>query len=69
LVSAEQSNQQITQVDVTSTVGGALKRLSPWPSIQVEWLRMGTVETLTPDAKGIVTLMTKAGDEMRFTRP
>lgn len=67
LISAEQADEKVTQVEVLSTVGGIFSLVSPWPSAEVRWLRTGRTQTLTPDAKGIVALVTKPGDKIHFT--
>jgi hypothetical protein len=61
LVGAEQAGGVVTRIDVESTVGGTLRLLSPWPTV-----RAGN-RALTPDAQGIVTLETQAGERFQFT--
>jgi len=65
LVSAEQKGGKVTRVDVTSTVGGTLRLLSPWPAIAVQ-RGAGKPVALTPDARGIVALGTRPDEELAF---
>jgi len=67
LVSAEQKEGKINLVKVTATVGGRLRLLSPWPGIAVR-LRDGKQAELKPDARGIVELDTRPGEQMVFQR-
>ena len=65
LVSAAQKNGSVTRVDVTSTVGGTLRLLSPWSAIAVQ--RAADVPVaLTPDARGVVAVETRADEELVF---
>ena len=64
LVSAEQAGGKIPHVKVTSTVGGKLRLLSPWPKIAVR--RSGKSEMLKADQRGIVALDTRPGEELTF---
>lgn len=65
LVSAAQEGGKVTRVDVTSTVGGTLRLLSPWPTITVQ-RGAGKPVALTPDARGRVVLGTRPGEELAF---
>jgi hypothetical protein len=61
LVSAEQRDGKVARIEVTSSVGGTLRLLSPWPTIA---LRRGTEDavSLTPDVRGVVALETRPDD-------
>jgi len=65
LVSAEQKDGKVAEVAVTSTVGGSLRLLSPWPAIQV---RRGDRQPLglVPDERGVVTVETSVGEHLLF---
>jgi len=65
LVSAEQKGGKVTRVDITSTVGGTLRLLSPWPAIAVH-SGAGKPVALTPDVRGFVALVTRPGEELAF---
>ena len=66
LVSAVCGQGRTERVEVRATADGALRLLSPWPEIYVEkagtsrWLR------LEGDAKGVVTVRMRQGDEVVF---
>ena len=66
LVSAQQSDGQIKQLSVVSTLGGRLRLLSPWPA--AELLRNG--ETISPspapNQRGIVEFESHPGDRFEF---
>jgi len=61
LVSAEQTSQKVTRLEIISTVGGPLRVLSPWNAI---W---ANGKPLVIDARGIVSIPTKAGEQIRLT--
>ena len=61
LVSAEQREGRVTKLEITSTAGGKLRLLSPWPAVAVEG------RALEPDAQGIVEIATKPGETSVFT--
>jgi len=65
LVSAEQRDGKTVEVAITSTVGGRLRLLSPWPAIQVG---RGSEEpvVVTPDPSGVVQMDTLAGERLIF---
>ncbi len=65
LVSAEQADGKIPRVKVTSTVGGKLRLLSPWPKITVR-RGGGKGQVLKADKRGIVTLDTRPGEKLIF---
>lgn len=65
LVSAEQADGKVRHVKVTSTVGGKLRLLSPWPKITVR-RGGGKSQMLKADKRGIVTLDTRPGEELIF---
>ena len=60
LVSAVQRDGKVIQLDVTSTAGGELRLLSPWPVVQANG------KTLRPDTLGIISLSTRAGGSYSF---
>ncbi|MCH5375678.1 MAG: hypothetical protein JJ992_17030, partial [Planctomycetes bacterium] len=60
LTFAEQRAGRITELQITSTVGGRLRLLSPWPTIAVGG------RTLQPDACGIVEVATRPGERFTF---
>lgn len=60
LVSAEQREGEVTRLEITSTVGGKLRLVSPWPAIAVNGRR------LEPDGRGVVEVDTAAGDRLVF---
>lgn len=62
LVSAARARGQMTRLEIKSTAGGRLSLLSPWPTMAAN----GTI--LKTDARGIVTLKTRSGELMRFTK-
>jgi len=62
LVSAEQKGGEVVKLEIESTVGGKLRLLSPWPAVSANG------RTLTPDARGIVTLDTQPDEVFAFTR-
>ena len=66
LVSAETKSGEVTAIEITSTVGGALRLRSPWPTITVR-RGAGEPESLEPDATGLVTLETTPNETLRFT--
>jgi hypothetical protein len=61
LVSARQKSGTVVQVEVTSTAGGKLRLLSPWPTIQAGG------RALTPDARGVVEIDTRVGEGLSLT--
>jgi len=65
LVSAEQKGGRITQVTITSTVGGRLRLLSPWPTIRVQRADREPKD-LAPDERGVVQMDTSVGEQMVF---
>jgi len=66
LVSAEQAGGAVRQVVIKSTVGGELRMLSPWSTINVQ--REGQATMLKADKRGIVTLDTRPDEEMVFEK-
>jgi len=52
-------------VNVTATAGGRLRLLSPWRGITVH-RGDGEPAELKPDARGIVELDTRSGEQMVF---
>ena len=65
LVSAEQAAGQVKQVAITSTVGGKVRLLSPWPTARVR--RGNDTQTVTPDAQGVVELDTRPQESLYLT--
>ncbi len=64
LVSAEQCGGKTTRLEITSTVGGKLRLLSPWATIKV---RANKGETaLKADARDVVEIETEAGERLAF---
>ena len=64
LVSAEQKGGMVLYVSVTSTAGGTLRVLSPWPRATVR--RAGRTAALAADKRDILTIDTTAGQELRL---
>ena len=62
LVSAEQIDGNVAKIEITSTVGGKLRLLSPWPESQNDG------KPLKPDAGGVVEVETKAGQQLTLSR-
>jgi hypothetical protein len=67
LVSAACANGEVGPVSVESAAGGCLRLLSPWPAVEVVGSG-GEVKPVTPNAKGIIQLDTKAGQTLKFRR-
>jgi len=67
LVSAEQRNGPVQDVTITSTVGGTLRLLSPWPKIFVRRASGGGPSLLKPGARGVVKLQTQRGERLLFS--
>ena len=65
LVSAACRGGEVRELAITSTVGGTLRLLSPWPKLAV---RRGGAEPIPvkPDARGIVSLGTQPGERLAF---
>jgi hypothetical protein len=61
LVSAEQREGRVAKLEITSTVGGKLRLVSPWLAIAVDGRK------LTPDSRGIVEFATSPGERLTFT--
>jgi hypothetical protein len=65
LVTAEQRGGELVRLEITSTVGGKLQLLSPWPTIKVNGvLRRQNHEA---DARGVLMIDTKAGEKLVFS--
>lgn len=62
LVSARKTNGEVVKLEIESTVGGKLRVVSPWETIKANG------KELRPDEKGIVSIDTKAGEAVIFTR-
>jgi len=60
LVSAEQRGGRVTKLEITSTIGGKLRLVSPWPAVAVDG------RPLKPDSRGIVELATNPGERLTF---
>jgi hypothetical protein len=65
LVSAERKGGETVSLAVNSTVGGTLRLLSPWQTISVRRAG-GVLQPLMPDARGVVQVETKAGEQLFF---
>lgn len=66
LVSASQANGRMEKLEVTSTVGGQLRLLSPWPQLKVVCNGEAIARAPAPDQRGIVQLDTRPGDRIEF---
>ena len=64
LVSAQQADGKIVTLAMTSTVGGRLRLLAPWPAATVDC--DGKAMQVTPGSDGIVELDTKPGERLSF---
>ncbi len=60
LVTAEQKDGEVVRLEVTSTVGGTLRLLSPWEGITASG------KVITRDERGIVAIETEAGEVITF---
>ncbi len=60
LVTAARKDGKVVRLEITSTVGGTLRLVSPWKTIQVNG------KALTPDEQGIVSAETEAGETLTF---
>ncbi len=65
LVSAQMADGNVKRVEVTSTVGGRLRLVSPWARISIT--RTGKQEALAAEENGVVVLETKAGERLLFS--
>ena len=65
LVSARQHNGKTLRVDVTSTAGGPLRLLSPWPAVELR-RDNGAPTPVKPDERGIVRCETQPGQRLSF---
>ena len=65
LVTAKQQSGKVSHLEITPTVSGTLRLVSPWPTIKVT--SEGRTRALTPDARGVVTLEAKTGAGLVFT--
>lgn len=69
LVSAEQNKGEVVQLEVTSTAGGKLQILSPWPTITVHPKDDPQKRTtLKADERGVIALQTRTGQELVFKK-
>ena len=64
LVSAQQEDGKIVKLAISSTVGGRLRLLVPWPAVTLA--RGGKATQVAPGTDGIVELDTKPGDRLSF---
>jgi len=62
LISAEQKAGTVRYVRVTSTAGGPLRVLSPWPRVVVR--QAGRTTSIAPDKRSILTIDTTAGRDL-----
>jgi hypothetical protein len=65
LVSASQREGTVVTLEVTSTVGGLLRVLSPWKALTVKRGLEG-VRLVKIDSEGVVTLNTRPGEHLVF---
>lgn len=65
LVSAEQRDGQLTHLEISSTVGGPLRLLSPWADRPVSVA--GRSQPLKADARGLIEVETQAGERLLMT--
>ena len=68
LVSAEQKNSEITGINVTATVGGKFRFVSPWPGVQVSIPGKNDTVEIEKDDKGVLTFETTAGEKYLITK-
>ena len=61
LVSAEQKGGAVARLEITSTVGGRLRVLSPWRAAQANG------RALTANANGVLEIKTEAGEQVVLT--
>ncbi|NQU21221.1 MAG: hypothetical protein HQ567_08060 [Candidatus Nealsonbacteria bacterium] len=66
IVSAKQADGKVTNLEITSTVGGALRLLSQWPTI-VAHDDDGTSRQLRSDTRGVVEIPTTPGQRIVFS--
>jgi len=66
LVAAEQAGGAVRQVAVTSTTGGRLRIVSPWPAATVQRSARAAPAPLKPDGCGLVEIETQAGERLLF---
>jgi len=64
LVSAAVAGGEVGPIEITSTAGGRLRLLAPWPTIAVRRGADARPTPLEPDARGIVALDTRPGDRL-----
>ncbi len=62
LVSAEQKGGEVVKLEITSTVGGTLRVLSPWKTANANG------NALVPDARGVVEIRTRVGETTVLTQ-
>ena len=67
LVSARQGDGLISNLTVESTAGGELQLVSPWDQIRVKYPD-GSVDALTPDSRGMVSVSTVKGQKLEFIK-
>lgn len=65
LVSAEQKDGEVVHLAATSTAGGRLRLLSPWPAIRAGH-DGGAAAPLVPDPRGVIQLDTAPGQQWTF---
>jgi hypothetical protein len=66
LVSASQVKGRIKELKITSTVGGRLRLLSPWPQLEAICNGEKIAGVTAPDQNGILQLDTRSGDRIEF---
>jgi hypothetical protein len=67
LISAKQKDAEVTDFEVTSTVGGRFRFVSPWKKVQVESKNGGAAPKTVTDKNGIAAFETKAGEKYVIT--
>ncbi len=65
LVSAEQRDGQLIHLAISSTAGGLLRLLSPWPDRPISVA--GRSQPLKADARGLIEVETQAGERLLMT--
>ncbi len=66
LVSARQAGGRIAALEIHSTVGGALRLVSPFGAVRVRSADGAQTHALQPDARGVIQLDTQPGQRWLF---
>ena len=67
LISAEQKDAVLINIEITSTVGGPFRLVSPWKKVQLKRDNKRGSEIILPDAEGIVSFETTEGESFTLT--